>query len=334
MNPTSKNQCKITPGTLIEGKWHRNKYTILNELGNGANGTVYLARHQTRHVAIKISDNSMSITSEVNVLKSFGKVQGSTLGPSLIDVDDWQNGNTMVSFYVMEYIIGSDFLAYLNKNSKSWMVVLILQLLNDLEQLHQNGWIFGDLKPENLIVTGPPAKIRCVDVGGTTIRGRAIKEFTEFFDRGYWGLGTRKAEPGYDLFAVGMVMINTAYPKRFNKQTGGIQQLKAAIQQSPELHLLEPVILKALQGQYTSAKQMREELLSLVTTPARKQQMQDDERTDKPKTPDSTRQKQSMLRTQRYSKKQKKKQSGFLETIFILTVMGLLYFLYITGKLF
>ena len=45
----------------------------------------------TNHVqvALKMSDNGMSITSEVNVLKSFAKVQGSALGPSLLDVDDW-----------------------------------------------------------------------------------------------------------------------------------------------------------------------------------------------------------------------------------------------------
>ena len=29
------------------------------------------------------------MTSEVNVLKSFSKAQGVTLGPSLLDVDDW-----------------------------------------------------------------------------------------------------------------------------------------------------------------------------------------------------------------------------------------------------
>ena len=79
-----------------------------------------------------------------------------------------------------------------------------------------------------------PSRIRCIDVGGTTIQGRAIKEFTEFYDRGYWGLGTRKAEPAYDLFAVAMIMINTAYPKRFNKKTGGISQLREAIRQTKE----------------------------------------------------------------------------------------------------
>ena len=41
------------------------------------------------------------------------------------------------------------------------------------------------------------------------------------------GLGSRKAEPGYDLFAVAMIMINTAYPNRFNKKEGGILQLRS-----------------------------------------------------------------------------------------------------------
>ena len=58
------------------------------------------------------------------------------------------------------------------------------------------------------------------------MKGRAIKEFTEFYDRGYWGLGSRKADPAYDLFAVAMIMINAVYPKRFNKTEGGIVQLR------------------------------------------------------------------------------------------------------------
>lgn len=58
--------------------------------------------------------------------------------------------------------------------------MLISQLLSSLSAIHREGWVFGDLKPENLIVTGPPPQIRCIDVGGTTKEGRAIKEYTEF----------------------------------------------------------------------------------------------------------------------------------------------------------
>lgn len=96
----------------------------------------------------------------------------------------------------------------------------MVQLLEDLDQLHQAGWTFGDLKTDNILVESNPPRIRLVDVGGTTRMGRSIKEYTEFFDRGYWGLGTRKAEPSYDLFAVAMVFLHIYYPRRFERMTG------------------------------------------------------------------------------------------------------------------
>ena len=66
----------------------------------GQMGIVYLAKWRNQDVAIKLSDNGTSITSEVNVLKSFAKVQGSVLGPSLLDVDDWERKSGNVFFYV------------------------------------------------------------------------------------------------------------------------------------------------------------------------------------------------------------------------------------------
>jgi hypothetical protein len=331
MNHSLKNQCKISPGTDIVGKWHSNKYSIIKELGYGANGVVYLAKHKNTHVALKMSENGMSITSEVNVLKSFAKVQGSTLGPSLLDVDDWLMNSGQISFYVMEYIHGPNLLSFINQKGKSWTTVLFLQLLNDLDKLHENGWVFGDLKPENLIVTGPPPRIRCIDVGGTTIQGRGIKEFTEFFDRGYWGLGTRKAEPSYDLFAVAMIMINTAYPKRFNKTTGGIAQLREAIRLQPELKPLEKVIIKSLQGYYTSAKQMRADLLGLqVDKKVSDPPLKSAGASSNPKVPASK--ESGQFTRQNYRKRKKKK--GWKETCFIAVVMFLLYSIisYITLK--
>jgi len=338
MNHSLKNQYKVSPGMIITGKWHSHSYTILKELGFGANGVVYLAKHENSLVALKMSDNGMSITSEVNVLKSFAKVQGHSLGPSLLDVDDWQSQAGRISFYAMEYIQGPDFLSFIQLKGKSWTSVLFLQLLNDLERLHSNGWIFGDLKPENLIVTGPPPRIRCIDVGGTTIQGRGIKEFTEFYDRGYWGLGSRKAETSYDLFAVAMVMINTAYPKRFTKTTGGITQLREAIRQKQELKKFESVLVKALQGQYTSAKEMRTDLLAVMverqadtltsqTTGANRPSYLQTQQKKSKENPSQ----QSTLSRQSY--RRKKKKNGWMEFLFIALVLGVLYAWYTFNNL-
>ncbi|GIN22978.1 serine/threonine protein kinase [Siminovitchia fordii] len=255
-------QCNFPPGTLVDGKWHRQRYTIIRQLGSGANGVVYLAKGKDVYVALKMSEDSMSIISEVNVLKAFSKVQGPVLGPSLLDVDDWdKGGQKTIPFYVMEYIEGPGLLTFVREKGRHWAGILIVQLLDILEQMHRQGWIFGDLKPENLIVSNPRTRIRCIDVGGTTKKGRSIKEFTEFFDRGYWGLGSRKAEPSYDIFSTAMLMINVYYPARFTRKGNGLDQLKKMIKKEPELFRLETVLLKALEGKYRSAGEMKNELL-------------------------------------------------------------------------
>jgi len=334
MMNSMKSPFKINRGTIIKGKWHKKEYTILKELGYGANGTVFLAESALGKVALKISDNGMSIISEVNVLKSFAKVQGYSLGPSLIDVDDWITTSGTVSFYVMEYINGPSLLSFIENKDSSWNDVLMIQLLKDLQVLHDNNWVFGDLKPENLIINGPPTRIRCIDVGGTTIIGRAIKEFTEFYDRGYWGLGSRKAEPSYDLFAVAMIMINVSYPKRFDKIEGGLKQLQMMIQKKRELLAYEKMLTKALTGQYSSADEMRGELIQLSSG----KELRANTRASvagNVKTPSIHNKTTSSGRIQAQQKKKakKKKRTGYLESILLVVVISLLYIVYIYGQL-
>lgn len=309
---TWKTQCEFPIGTMVKGKWHNGYYRLVKELGSGANGVVYLAKSPTDQVALKMSTDSLSITSEVNVLKAFAKVQGSSLGPSLYDVDDWESPKGRIHFYVMEYIQGPDLLTFIQKGGKSWAGIMIVQLLDVLEALHNQGWVFGDLKPENLIVSGPPPKIRCIDVGGTTIMGRAIKEFTEFYDRGYWGLGSRKAERSYDLFSTAMMLMNLYYPQRFTKKTDSYQLLVDKIRVHPELVRYEPVLLKALTGKYKTAKEMKEDLLNLLS----------EEKKPQPK----SRQTRTPKRKQKRSKV-----IGFVETALVVTLTMILYALYIFG---
>ncbi|OCA80689.1 serine/threonine protein kinase [Bacillus sp. FJAT-27225] len=336
MRPTSKNPCKLPPATVIEGKWHGQKYILLKELGEGANGVVYLTRYGNQKAALKISNDGFTITSEVNVLKSFAKARGTALGPSLLDVDDWKSPEGLVSFYVMEFIEGPGFDEFIAGKGAEWVEVLFLQLLTDLDLLHQNGWVFGDLKPENLIIAGPPSRIRCVDVGGTTMAGRAIKEYTEFFDRGYWGMGSRKAEPSYDLFAASMVFISTAYPNRFNKSEGGMKQLQGAIRLKRQLVKYEPVLVKALKGDYLTAKEMREDFLKI----GRGAQEGKGEKFNQikphtgtnPSQPLQSRQ-QIRAKTRMVSPNVHHKHGGGKETILIVSAMAILYIVYVVVQL-
>src|SRR5690554_6415703 len=103
---TSKKQgCKLHPNEKIVGKWNKNSYTIIRQLGYGAAGTVYLAACHSGFVALKVAPDTMSITSEVNVLRQFtqSKVQAPRLGPSFYDADDYVTEKGVFPFYTMEY---------------------------------------------------------------------------------------------------------------------------------------------------------------------------------------------------------------------------------------
>lgn len=328
-NSYSKNQaCKLTSESKVLGKWHSKPYKIIRTLGAGATGTVYLAESANGLVALKVGSDSMSITSEVNVLKHFSKVQGQVLGPSLLDVDDLVLPEGTFPFYAMEYLKGDQLIDYMQNRGIEWLGILMIQLLGDLNRLHTAGWVFGDLKPDNVLVVGPPAKIRWIDVGGTTLIGRSIKEYTEFFDRGYWGLGTRKAEPSYDLFAVAMIMINCAYPKRFDKQ--GDKPLTFLKQQIDQQELLLPyrgVLIQALQGKYENAIKMRQDMIKAVSGSTTYKHVP-----IKNKMQQNTPKKVKVNKKQQVTKREKKS-SYFVEIFLLSSFLLLAYILYLFGQM-
>jgi serine/threonine protein kinase, bacterial len=246
---------------LIQGKWHQRVYQIEKELGQGSTGQVYLVRFQGAVYALKVGEDSFSIASEVNVLKHFSQAQGGFLGPSVVDVDDWEVGREVRPFYVMNVIEGSTLPTFIQKRGKEWIPVIMIQLLSFLEDLHGQGWVFGDLKPDNLKVVSQPPKIAWYDAGGMTQHGRLIKEYTEWYDRGVWQMGNRKAEPSYDLFSVGMIMLELYLGRRPEPQEHPPAQLKELVFQNSAIFPYQKVLWEALEGRYKQAGQMKAELL-------------------------------------------------------------------------
>lgn len=330
MNNQSNGQINLAAGTLITGKWNKNQYKIKSLLGNGANGTVYLAASISGDIALKMSKDSTNITNEVNVLKKISKVQDAFLGPSFIDVDDYINPYTKESFYfyVMEYVNGTSLPQFIDRYGMEWSSIFIMQLLTLLDQLHNKGYIFGDLKTDNLLVTKEPNKIQWIDFGGVTQIGRAVKEFTEFFDRGYWGLGTRKAEVSYDLFSVSMIFINLHCKKQFLKNGQGIKQIEQVINQTKTLQPYNEFLLKGLKGEYTSASEMKRDLLRYEQkVSSNMKSVKSNQSTNLNNSRINNNQsKQPTTRTK--VKVMKKKKVHWFETTSILLLLGLAYALY------
>lgn len=337
MNNQLNGQISLAAGTLVTGKWNKKQYKIKGLLGNGANGTVYLASSKNGDIALKISKDSTNITNEVNVLKKLSQVQDSFLGPSFIDVDDFINPYTRETyyFYVMEYIDGVSLPQFINRNGMEWTSILIIQLLSLLDRLHEKGYIFGDLKTDNLLVTKEPYKVQWIDFGGVTMIGRAVKEFTEFYDRGYWGMGSRKAEVSYDLFAVTMIFFNLHCKKQFQKNAQGIKQFEQIISLTPSLLPYKELLLKGLKGAYSSAVEMKKDLLACerkISTSKKRKEASNTKTVNHSNGVNNSNQKVNMnqqvtSRTQ-IKVKQKKKRHHWFETSTIILLLGIAYAIY------
>lgn len=273
---TAKETCvimssKVTTPELprhFHGKWNRNEYHVLRELGRGANGAVYLTSRGGVKQAVKVGFEGMDLLMEVHALKSVQQGRDSRVGPLLCDVDDLVINGKACTFYAMEYLEGEQLDQYVQKKGTEWVPVLIVQLLARLDILHKHGWVFGDLKPENVIVTHSDKQVRLIDFGGVTKLGNAVRQFTEEYDRAYWHQGDRRAEIPYDLFSTAAMMVRLSVDSQTWQTSQGeprqTQLLCDIIRKSEGLYPYRVPLLKAFHGKYATAREMRAEMLAIL----------------------------------------------------------------------
>ncbi|MFK7696875.1 protein kinase domain-containing protein [Paenibacillus sp. HJGM_3] len=272
---TTSSKLALAEGTWISGKWNKNKYEVVRRLGEGANGQVYLVRSSKTAYALKVGFDTVDLQMEVNVLRSLDK--GVPPGSRyLLEADDLTLTDRDYPFYVMRYVRGAHPQAFLHKQGMDWFEVLGYDLLKKLSALHRRGYIFGDLKMDNVIVS-EFGQADLVDYGGVTEKGRSVKQFTEVYDRGYWNAGSRKADEAYDLFSFAVLSLHLADTRnRFASfiaslpQNRHLDDLIAAAQESPACQRFRPVLLKALTGQYRTSQEAAQEWRSLMLKSTRR----------------------------------------------------------------
>ncbi len=209
------NQCSptLTPGRIIQGKWHGRAYRIVRQIGSGANGVVHLAYRGEEQVAIKVGTDATALAVEYDRLQMLqDSSQGRILAPALFELDDLIVGNELRPVLVMEFVDGRAVDEFIKLHGREWVPLVILRILNLLIILHERGFAFCDLKPSNILLDERTAQPRLVDFGGVTKISNAVKEFTELYDRAWWGRGSRKADIRYDLFACAMLGLELLAP--------------------------------------------------------------------------------------------------------------------------
>ncbi|WP_169833010.1 protein kinase domain-containing protein [Geosporobacter ferrireducens] len=219
-------------GSILTGKWNQKHYRIIAKLGEGGIGTVYQVQElETGNIAaLKISCDIHSITKEYDKLQSF---QGLNITPYVGDLDDWESNGEKAHFFLMEYIQGCNLKEYIRNSviSRQTAIGIALIIGNVFRKFHQKGYVFGDLKLENLMIDEARGFIRIIDLGGVTAIGKGIKEFTPLYDRASWNMGIRRAEEGYDLFSLNMLLASLLLGEKMPGISNRIEKVTEALRQ-------------------------------------------------------------------------------------------------------
>jgi formylglycine-generating enzyme required for sulfatase activity len=149
-------------------------YELMEELGRGGMGAVYLARHRrlSRIVAVKVLPQDRMLRPEA--LARFEREMaavGSVDHPNIVRAHDAREV-AGTHFLVMEYVEGLDLARRIRQDGP--MAVgeacdVVRQAAVGLAHLHRAGLVHRDIKPSNLMLT-PQGQVKILDMGLTRLR--------------------------------------------------------------------------------------------------------------------------------------------------------------------
>ncbi|MFO0876229.1 MAG: protein kinase [Gemmataceae bacterium] len=157
---------------FLQGKWRRftiGKYKVLERLGSGGMGTVYLCEHLTvcRKVAIKVLPTSQNFNpSAMGRFRREARAAGVIDHPNLVKAHDFDCEGDL-HFLVMDYVDGSSLQDIVTRFGPMGILRAchyIRQAATALQAALDAGLIHRDIKPANIMLERN-GRIRVLDLG-------------------------------------------------------------------------------------------------------------------------------------------------------------------------
>jgi serine/threonine protein kinase len=151
-------------------------YRIIDSLGKGTMGDVYMAEHSVmgRIVAIKVLPKRQSSPAAIAQFTTEIRVQAQLDHKNLVRAYD-AGAERNVHFLVMEYVPGTTLRRRVRRQGKLTMqmaAAFIAQAADGLAFAHRRGLTHRDVKPTNLLVT-PEGQVKLSDMGLAGFFGEA-----------------------------------------------------------------------------------------------------------------------------------------------------------------
>ncbi len=165
----------MMPVSPIHTPAHLGRYEILDEIGKGAMGVVYLAKDPLigRLVALKTFRIGYSIKDqELEQFRARFRREAQSAGilshPNIVTVHDVvEESDEGVAFIAMEYVRGTNLKVLLQRDNPLDMVFVagvIDQVAEALDYAHSRGVVHRDVKPANIIITADN-RVKITDFG-------------------------------------------------------------------------------------------------------------------------------------------------------------------------
>ena len=272
------------------------RYEIVEKLGGGGMGDVYLARDKPemlgRRVVIKLLREER-LTNEWIVTKFRQEAEALTKidDPGVVGIIDAGTLSNGKPFLVMQYVEGQSLRDHLKKRQEAEEEVepqevaeIIRQAGRTLTAAHQAGIVHRDLKPENIMLrrnVSGDLQVKVIDFGIAKVKNSVLAPSTDTIHIiGTWQymspeqLRREKATPTSDVYALGVIAYEMLTGRRpFNarnpvqlaeSQRDGVRAMPRDLRPDDVSEEAQLIILKALSyrpaERYQSARAFGDDL--------------------------------------------------------------------------
>ncbi len=161
------------------GKVLAGKYKVLERIGSGAMGSIYRAEHTALSKPVVVKVLHRHLVADESHIKRFhreARAASRLNQPNCISVLDFGQTEDGWLYICMEYVSGQDLCRILFEEKRldpERTVRIVSQVLDALDEAHNQGVIHRDLKPENIMVERlrmNPDFVKVLDFGIAKIR--------------------------------------------------------------------------------------------------------------------------------------------------------------------